>query len=592
MKRLLAFLLCALMLVPFFAFQTTAAEYNPNAPFTNVAEYASTGFSSKWNNDSDAKFLNNGVYYHSYEFWRPSSSHRDPAIDDSMQYCELKFSDYYEINQFTMYAQIKTQWAHIKCTYTIKALVSGEWVVLATLTHNDGEPYLNKDGNPYGGEGETMNVFTASFETVNTKRIRIECTDYGTAATGSVHDWWIVPSIHEVELTGRIGPTPEYDVPEGAMLSSNACLGGMAGATSTRNGFPSAKVNDNSMQTGTWKADERDGDNQSVWVIFDKAYAIGDVLVNLGGVDSRSAGPVTYDISIMVGGAWTPVAGMTGIEAEATEAAVLSTQHRFQAPTNAEGVMITFTSVSSTERRAVLTELGATIATDKKCMFLGDYLTADKKQSTATGNLACFGTAYASSTMTYASIAEPSYIIDGLINADTRCWFGGTFERGIYCGVTLNEINEVNKVALYFNDTDVTGPNAGDYVLAFDVQAKVNGTYRTVASGTSFDEETQTYIVSLEFEAVRTNDIRIVFTSNANTFPYLRELEVFGTSPYSGYVGYSIDSTRTLGGPALTTTFAEKSYTDRCDFLEFTTPIQYMDTAFDYGVQDDGFFLD
>ena len=126
-------------------------------------------------------------------------------------------------------------------------------------------------------------------------------------------------------------------------------------------------------------------------------------------------------------------------------------------------------------------------------------------------------------------------------------------------------------------------------VFSFDVQALIGEEFVTVAQATSYDEERDSFIVSVEFEQpVSTNDLRIVFTSDAMTFPYLKEFEIFeGDFVYSSYVGYVLDSSRTQGGPDKTNLFGDRSCARRGRYLDKISPIEYFNIALEHDVKID-----
>ena len=96
--------------------------------------------------------------------------------------------------------------------------------------------------------------------------------------------------------------------------------------------------------------------------------------------------------------------------------------------------------------------------------------------------------------------------------------------------------------------------------MHFDIQAKVNGEYVTVASGRSYDSACN-YQPVFSFDAVVTDDIRIVFTKNGGIFPNLRELEVYSDVDFpAAYRGYPTNYP--IGGRAVTE-FKDTEYENR-----------------------------
>ena len=87
-KKILAAILCVLMILPCFTWIAGAADLDivPDGVVPeNIAPYGKTYHSSIWNQDGSARFLNNGILYSSWQFWRPGSNQRPdtPGIDDT-----------------------------------------------------------------------------------------------------------------------------------------------------------------------------------------------------------------------------------------------------------------------------------------------------------------------------------------------------------------------------------------------------------------------------------------------------------------------------------------------------------------------------
>ncbi len=634
MKRLISLILCVLMVVPFFAFSVFAeGDEELNTKRHNFAVYGSTYATSKWNADSDPKFINNETLYHSYQYWRPSGYGRDLAFNEQEQLCGLKYQNgkYYEVQEVVIYNckydpepfEDHGLMLTNNIRYTVEALVLGEWVVIGEARNNDAcNEYLmkdvkNEDGVVIGQErvrasenGHYIGVMTIDVEDTVTKHIRIRTTDWGRYADGttedrdavwnpdknlydypaSYHNWWNVPIIHEVQTWGIEAPAPAWDVPEGAELSTNACLSGFADATDSDQiyGFYPARVNDNMLAAtisgaeSYWRAQKKG--SQTVTCQFDQAYDISSVALNFG--NSIDGTTLKYTIQLQKkDGTWVDVV----VDGTATTSAVAA-DNVSKTLTNkirAVAMKVIFTEVTGNKEQALLTEMYAFISPDNvsdngvamdKCVFLKDYITENKKQSAAVGNLAWFGTAYASSTMTYANISSVEYINDGKIATNEDfAWFAKTFEQGTYCGVVLPQKSKVDKVVLYFNDK-VTGDVKGDCVMSVDIQVKgPDGKFKTVKSGvTSYDQTNKEYIVAASFEAVETDDVRVVYQSNGTVFPYIKELEVYSSEfVYGAYQGYDYGQ-RTWGGKDVLADndFAYRTIARRSRYLDLISPVQ------------------
>lgn len=633
MKKIISLVLCLLMLVPCFVLMISAEDETEEA--FNFAPLGSAYATSKWNNDSDPKYINNGDIADSYRYWRPDGHGRDAYMDDREQICGLKFQggQYYEVQEVIIYNYMQDESNDIK--YVVEALVLGEWVKIGEA-RNVSPNNVSTGEEPAGVGKGFVGALTIDVDDTVTKQIRIKVSEYGRWATSQIkgydedgnpiyenaydnpeteewdpqpswHNWHLVPIIHELETYGVKAPAPAWDVPEGAILSTNACLSGFADATSTNtigNIYPALANDDTkfgSLNTPKpyWQAAVREtGGGQSVWVEFDHEYDIVNVSVNFGGsVDGVN---LVYDIDILVNGVWTNV--VKDATATATGALEEDIVKTFDQPIRAEGMKVSFSSATNANGKnaqAVLTEMGAQISPDNmyngtkldKCVFLKDFITTSKKQSAASGNLAMFGTAYASSVMTYANMSAVEYLNDGGTHYDLNySWFAQTFEKGTYCGITLQKAFNVDKVVLYFNDP-ITGNVNGECVMKFDIQVKVGGQFQTVKSGvTSYDKKNQEYKVSIQLDrAYNTDDVRVVYTANGLVFPYMKEFEIYSSEQsYRAYYGYP-SGDRVYGGKAgnLIEDLAAKSVVKRSRYLDMISPIQYFDVLARYDIKAD-----
>ena len=108
-KRILATILCILMLVPCFAMFAFAAdpEKSPwDMDIINVAPKGKTYQTSNWNGDSSARYLNNGFNYSSWQFWRPGDEARGQGyegVDNTRQHVGMSFNYYQTVNSVTVY---------------------------------------------------------------------------------------------------------------------------------------------------------------------------------------------------------------------------------------------------------------------------------------------------------------------------------------------------------------------------------------------------------------------------------------------------------------------------------------------------------
>ncbi len=623
-RKILPVVMCLLMVVPMLVMSIGANPSATGAPGDksvigtkrlNWAPNGQTYHSSAWNYDSHSKYVNNGVYGHGYQMWRPTDPNRSngSGVNPEKQYFGVSFDDgYYMFDEICIYAEhYEEGFNNIK--YSIDALILGEWIEVGVGYQDQGIP------TEYSGSGGKIDKIVIKLthplasegEDINTNNIRIRCNEYGAyakrygkctkqscvdrgwhegcrEATVTSHDWWRVPLVHEVEMFGVTGYKPEFEVPMNAYLVTNAALSGMLGADSSMSMRYPGLAGDDSLKS-SWQA--RDRGAQNIWAEFDKEYSIDNVGINVGGCSGADVGlNLTYNIKVLTSGTiedgtWQTV--VTGANATTTNEEAKYIIHDLDAPMKALGMMVEITAVTDATgktARAVMTELWAEISEGKKCIFLATYITSAKKASTATGNLACYGNAYASSNFGYASASKINNIIDGNVGYSDDAWIAADYLINTYVGVILKEAHDITKAVLYFSD--VLGGTQGEHVFKFELQAKVNGEFVTVAQATSYDAARKSYTVSIQFdEAVYTDDLRIVFKSDAHTFPYLKEFEIFsGNYIYSSYVGYALDTSRTKGGPAATTVFGERTVAQRGKYFDKQSPIEYFSIALEHDV--------
>jgi hypothetical protein len=167
-------------------------------------------------------------------------------------------------------------------------------------------------------------------------------------------------------------------------------------------------------------------------------------------------------------------------------------------------------------------------------------------------------------------MSDVSFINDGLIDDNAFIWVAATPACPVYCGIKLTEVNRVDTVVLYFNDAFGIDSEGDNFVMSFDVYCKdANGNLNKVGSGTSCDNTAKRAVVSVSFDAVMTDDVRIVFTSNGGRMPYLKELEVYGhNDDKSVYIYPHYSSLPTARGiPYVTENFSEFTVAKRSKFM-------------------------
>ncbi len=488
----------------------------------------------------------------SYIFWRPQTPQRDPSVEGTDPWFILKFKNYVEISNISVLVELVYS---TECNLKFEALVQGEWIELGTSRFSSSPKFENYN--------RVRDVSLKIPETVTTKQIRVTLSGYIS---------WDPPFISECRVTGAEGIAPEFDVPEGAYLTTNAALGGYGEAsTSMINHYP-ALANDNNPLTHWASGSKADG--QWYKVEFDKAHSIGEVCVNLSAVrfledeNNEINEAYTYNIKVelLVNNAWTSV--YTG-DVTTSEGADAVYRKTLDTPLVATAIKVTYLKTNG--NTVTLSELSATTSDGSKSMYIGDIVSQEQKLSTAGGNLGCFGTPYASSVFTYSNISDVSYINDGLIEKDSYIWIPETPACPAYCGIVLNKKAKVDTVVLYFNDDYGKFTDGDWYVCSFDVQCKnSSGQYVTVASGTSVDKSTGKAIVTLNFTPVETDDVRIVFTTNGGRSPYLKELEIYShtTEDLLYILSQYVSLPTTRGIPAITKEFCDYTTVKRPDIMK------------------------
>lgn len=215
-KRILATILSICLLVPCFAFLAFAAEGDTSpwdVEITNVAPKGKTYQSSIWNADSPARYINNGQYYSSWQFWRPGDEQRGAGfegIDNTRQWCGLSFNYYQTVNSVTLYTDKYGDFNGAYCgdcnkrlnpgefrinykvddngntttsiesrtcltcggkshvyavsdqnnnaKYTIEVLIQGQWYVAGHGYNDDAKYVINKDGSISGDANSELTI--------------------------------------------------------------------------------------------------------------------------------------------------------------------------------------------------------------------------------------------------------------------------------------------------------------------------------------------------------------------------------------------------------------------------------------------------
>lgn len=529
MKKTICIFLSILFIVALIPLSAFAADDTPG--LENIATkgiaYSSSEKNSLW---TPPKSINDGVYdWHGWECRYPEiNSGTDTSNGFSGEYCGIKFvnHEYYEIYELKMHIGLHAMCGGQNAKYTIEALVEGEWIKISELKDEQATDIVKGDGTYYESYADAMKNDTSNYhigadlyarfeKPVTTNNIRITVSEYAKNYPGG--DILIFPYIYEVEVMGKIGETPEVELPEGAVPSTNIAHNSFAYASSSADGLYPYLAIDGKNNTSWAPKDIKVG--AYLAVEFSKEYTVDKIVLNFGDYEaSANRKNYKFDIEACIDGKWTKIADGSSLDEEKK---TLITEYEIT-PTQMSGVRIVFTEVPNGRPRVY--ELEAHI-TGEKTYYSDMRFDRDKLNSVSKGNLAISGEAYAS--VDFPPYSDVSYINDGKASEDAYVWFTGTLVVPAYCGVKLDRKYNVDKVAVYVKAPDVEGTD----VMHFEVQALVDGEYVTVAEGRSYSKETK-YTTVYTFDAVETDDIRIYFTRGGGTIVNLRELEIYsGDNP-------------------------------------------------------------
>ncbi len=564
MKRFLSTILALIMLFSCFTMVVLAEEEEPSKypdGLENVAlnglAYCSTMKNSNW---TPPNSINNGLtYLDDWHGWEPKYPTIQPGQDTSNgfkgEYCGIKFLDrkYYEISEIRMSIGLHSQYGQ-NVTYTIEALVEGKWELITTLSDSQAVN-IKLDTSDADGDGDKTDYLYSSYEDamardtsnyhigaelnyvlptpVTTNNVRITVSGYGKGYPGG--DVLIFPYIYEVELVGKLGITPDVDLPDGAVISTNAAYNSIPYATSSQSLYYPYRAIDGKDKTA-WRPGSLEA-GQSLTLLLEKEYTIDRVDLNFGEL-VFGATPVNYPFKVeaFVGGAWVTVA--EGNSYNETEGNYL-TSYPIATPVKTNQVRLVFPQALSSA--PAVHEFGVNI-TGERTYYLEQRFTAFQMGSSAKGNLAILGTAYASANI--LPYSDPAYINDGKFQSDSPVWFPGSLTVPVTCGVKLDKAYTINKVVVYCSNPEVIGYG----VTRFNIVAKVNGVSQIIATGDAYNpdkmiEGIQTrYATIYEFpEGVTTDDISIEFIRSSSTIPNVLELEVYSNTEVSSmFEGYPV----------------------------------------------------
>ena len=538
MKKILSVFLAMLLLISGLTMLVSAE--GEQSEITNIAPkglaYCTSMKHSIW---TPPNSINDGVP-NDWHGWEPEYPKIEPGQDTSAgfsgEYCGIKFlnREYYEISEIHMHLGLHAQYKQ-NVTYKIQALVEGEWQDVVTFTdsectlsdYSSYEEFLENDKTNYHSRATYNYTLPAP---ITTNNVRITVSNFAKNFPGG--DVLIFPYIYEVELMGKLGITPEIDLPEGAEVSTNAAYNAISQATSSKYlSYPFLAIDgkeDTAWVPGSLEA------GQTLSLELEKAYSIEKLVLNFGKV-RLGATPVNHKfvIEAFIDGQWQKLFDGNSYN-EASGSYI--TEYPLSAPIITNQIRIVFEQLASAPE---VYELEAHI-TGEKTYYNPTKYSAPQKNSAAKGNLAILGTAYAS--LNKAPYSEPSFINDGRVSEGSKVWFPGVLDIPVSCGIKLNKTYTVNKVVVYCQDPTEIGAD----ITSYNVVATVNGVSTIIASGASYDATKiidgvkSKYVSVYDFPSgIVTDDIKIEFTRGNSTIPNVLELEIYSdTAKPTDFDGY------------------------------------------------------
>ena len=227
------------------------------------------------------------------------------------EYLGIKFTnrEYYEINELVFYMSMHNSsanpsWGYQDTKYDVEALVEGVWVKIAEFHDSDSVPRDYADYETTMAN-DTSNYHIASFFTVvpdvvvTTNNIRIHISEFAKNYNGD--ESLVFPYLYEVRIYGELGDIPDIELPEGAVLSTDATSNSYPYASSSVTSFYPFLAIDDDSATG-WKPSEKTA-GQTYGVRFDKTYTIDDIYLQFA--DASFSAP--FKVEALVNGTWQSV---------------------------------------------------------------------------------------------------------------------------------------------------------------------------------------------------------------------------------------------------------------------------------------------
>ena len=519
MKKILSIFLIALILVMQLSTLAFAEEVEQEiSEITNISPlgtpYCTSEKNSLW---TPVKTIINGKYgTEDWQGWECKYPVVEPNQDTSLgfsgEYCGISFDDeYYEISSIKLNIGLHTKIGGQNCTYTVKALIDGKWVDIATARDDMAIP---TDSSKYADYNAVMADKNASHrvnanltinldEPVNTNNIRIVVSDYAKGYPGG--DVLIFPYIYEVELYGKTGVKPDFVLPEGAVASTNIAWYSFPEAPSSSNGTCPFYAIDGKEDT-SWQLQNSEKNTPFV-LSFNEPQEIGSVIVSIEKTDKTTQ---NASLEYFDGAEWKELVFRGSAE--------LGDESAYKITFDFPSVVTSKIRITFKNKSALLQiyDIEAHLANTKTYSF-NERFSKDQLKTASYGNIAMIGTPYASESFDpYSSVV---YINDGN-KADEKVWFSGTVDVPVYCGITFEKPQKIGNATVTVRTGDVVGRD----IMHFEIQALIDGEFVKVADGKSYDGNYQT---KYSFDEIETTDVRIVFTKSGGAIPNLMELELF-----------------------------------------------------------------
>lgn len=539
MKRILSFALSLLLLLTSIPMVVLAEEntednteekeelYNVAYGNPNAMSYASSEKNTLW---TPAAALNDGKKsadtWQGWECAYPNIIYgANTSAGFSGEYCGIKFKNrqYYEIHEIHFNIGLHSAMGGQNPHYLVQCLVEGVWVTVGEFNDSDTIPCVtNSDGSlKFSSYEDAMANDTSNYhigsnysiklETpVTTNNIRVTVSGFAKNFPGG--DVLIFPYVYEIEPIGKLGEAPELELPEGAVISTNIAYHSFPYASSSMS-FCNPYCVIDGVRTTKWSPMGKKA-GEYLTIKLSEAKKVNKVVLNFGEYMSGMAvEDYAFDIEALINGEWVKLSSGTALDEENS---TLITEYTF-AEVETKEVRVIFTEKYSI--RPTIYEFEVHMS-EEKTYYVEDRFDAAERNSAAKGNIAIVGTPYAS--LDFEPYSSIEYINDGKNYEGAKSWFTGVIDMPSYCGIRFDEKQLINKVAVYVAAAAIEGEDS----MSIHIQALIDGEYVTLVSSKSYDKKSK-YTTVYEFDAVETDDIRILYTTGSGTFANIRELEIY-----------------------------------------------------------------